>query len=101
MMDDKFKEVDISVRGQQIRIKHWNPQASHKVIATHGWLDNAASFDVLAPLLPDCSIVAIDLPGQGFSQFRPESATYHFWDDLLDILAVADELLVLLAKKHA
>lgn len=87
-----FNEKDFSVRGLQLRVKHWHENAPDKVIALHGWLDNAASFDVLAPLLPECSIAAIDLAGQGFSDHRPPSATYHLWDDLVDILDIADQL---------
>lgn len=89
-MSENFLELDIPARDLHIRVKHWHPDATHNVIALHGWLDNAASFDVLAPLLPSCSIAAIDLAGQGFSGHRPPSATYHLWDDLIDILEVAD-----------
>jgi pimeloyl-ACP methyl ester carboxylesterase len=91
-MPDLFIERDFSVRGLQIRVKHWHMDAPVKIIALHGWLDNAASFDVLAPLLPNCSIAAIDLPGQGFSDKRPASATYHLWDDLVDIISIANLL---------
>lgn len=85
-------EKDYLIRDVRIRVKLWNDDAPIKVIALHGWLDNAASFDVLAPLLPSCTIAAIDQAGVGFSDFRPKSATYHLWDDVLDILAVADAL---------
>jgi pimeloyl-ACP methyl ester carboxylesterase len=92
-MTDLFEEKEYLIRGVHIRVKHWHAQNTHHpVIALHGWLDNAASFDLLAPLLSQYSIAAIDLAGQGFSENRPASATYHLWDDLLDILAIADEL---------
>ena len=52
-------DVSFSVRGNRIAGKHWNPDAENKLIALHGWLDNAASFDVLAPLLKDCSVLAL------------------------------------------
>ncbi len=91
-MPDNYLERDFYIRGLQIRVKHWHVDAPHKFIALHGWLDNAASFDTLAPLLPNCSIVACDFPGQGYSQKRPPSATYHLWDDLIDILQIADAL---------
>ncbi|MGH8122706.1 MAG: alpha/beta fold hydrolase, partial [Rudaea sp.] len=59
----------------------------------HGWLDNAASFDALAPLLcPHFHIVALDLPGHGRSQHRPPGAWYHFVDYPGDVLAAADAL---------
>jgi pimeloyl-ACP methyl ester carboxylesterase len=63
------------------------------LLAVHGWLDNAASFDRLAPLLcQHFHIVAIDLPGHGRSGWRAPGAWYHFVDSPGDLLAVADAL---------
>lgn len=91
-MPELFIEKEFLIRGIKLSVKHWHAQQSYPVIALHGWLDNAASFDALAPLLSQCSIAAIDLAGQGLSENRPASSTYHLWDDLLDILAIADDL---------
>jgi pimeloyl-ACP methyl ester carboxylesterase len=62
------------------------------VLALHGWLDNAASFDPLAPLIEDVHLVALDLPGHGRSDHRPRGNWYHFIDNLGDVLAAADAL---------
>lgn len=49
------------------------------VLGIHGWLDNASSFDLLAPELA-VDMVAIDLPGHGFSYHAPQSSPYHLID---------------------
>jgi len=62
------------------------------VIALHGWLDNAGSFDLLAPLLSDCHLVALDAAGHGLSDNRSADSGYNIWQDLGDILEVAEAL---------
>lgn len=62
------------------------------IIAIHGWLDNANSFDLLAPLIPNQHIIAIDLPGHGLSDYRPPGAIYHFWDWIADLHEIVTEL---------
>lgn len=81
-----------SVNGYRLAAKEWHVDAPIPVIACHGWLDNAASFDYLAPLLQQCHILALDMPGHGFSDHKSPQASYNIWDDLLDILAVADAM---------
>ena len=70
----------------------YNEGASIPVLAVHGWLDNAASFQALAAHLPECEIVAVDLAGHGRSDHRPDGARYHVVDNLDDLLAVLDQL---------
>ena len=45
----------------------------------------------MAPLLKDCEVIALDLPGHGLSDHRSADASYHIWDDLPDIIGVADQ----------
>jgi pimeloyl-ACP methyl ester carboxylesterase len=70
----------------------WGSPGEHPILASHGWLDNAGSFELLAPLLPGCEIVALDLAGHGLSGSRSVDSAYNLWQDVGDLLDVADEL---------
>jgi pimeloyl-ACP methyl ester carboxylesterase len=84
------EELLLSIAGVEIAAKRWR-NGTRPVIALHGWLDNAASFDRLAPLL-DADVVALDLSGHGRSYHRSPQSSYNVWDDLPDIVRVADRL---------
>eukprot|EP00579_Thalassiosira_antarctica_P030666 CAMPEP_0202027436 /NCGR_PEP_ID=MMETSP0905-20130828/61465_1 /ASSEMBLY_ACC=CAM_ASM_000554 /TAXON_ID=420261 /ORGANISM="Thalassiosira antarctica, Strain CCMP982" /LENGTH=399 /DNA_ID=CAMNT_0048590947 /DNA_START=52 /DNA_END=1251 /DNA_ORIENTATION=- len=72
--------------GVKLAARHWtnfdtksnhDPSSRHtrKMLCLHGWLDNAASFNRLAPLLLGSSsipteIVALDFPGHGHSAHK-------------------------------
>ncbi len=62
------------------------------VLALHGWLDNANSFLDLAACLDGLELVALDLPGHGLSQPRPDGVRYHFDDYVFDVFAAAEAL---------
>jgi pimeloyl-ACP methyl ester carboxylesterase len=70
----------------------WGQPGGHRVIALHGWLDNAGSFDLLAPLLDDCHLVALDSAGHGHSGHRSPDSAYNIWQDVADVFVVADAL---------
>ena len=55
--------VELSTRVGMLRGLRWGRPGNTPILALHGWLDNAASFSRLAPLLLDVDVVAIDLPG--------------------------------------
>lgn len=64
--------LDLPIAGGRVAALRWGRPGARPVLAVHGWLDNAASFDFLAPLLcqaQDLDLVAIDLPGHGFSDW--------------------------------
>ncbi len=71
----------------------WNKKhpSQRRILATHGWLDNAASFNELAPLL-NAHVVAIDSAGHGQSSHRSIEGDYNIWEDAIDIARVADFL---------
>lgn len=78
--------------GLTLAAEVWGTAGERPVLASHGWLDNAGSFELLAPRLPGCEIVALDLAGHGRSDFRSPDSAYNIWQDVGDLLDVADEL---------
>jgi pimeloyl-ACP methyl ester carboxylesterase len=87
-----FEEMDIRTPYMRLAAKRWGPKDGLPVLALHGWLDNANSFDRLAPLLPDLHLVCLDLPGHGMSEHRPASMRYHYTDYVDEVVSVADAL---------
>jgi len=79
------ESISLSVNGKTIAgIRHRveGEDAPTKLLCLHGWLDNANSFLPVMSLLPEIDLVAIDMPGHGFSDHLdsiytvPDSA---FW----------------------
>ncbi|WP_108868433.1 alpha/beta fold hydrolase [Aquimarina aquimarini] len=88
-----YTEKIIEIDGFRIAIKIWGDQSGTPVLAIHGWLDNANSFDKLIPLLSnDICIVAIDLAGHGWSDHRTQDTSYYLWDYAVDALKVIEKL---------
>ncbi len=75
--------------------KRWQPQqitdSTPKVLALHGWLDNCASFDFIAPKL-NADVVCVDLAGHGRSSPRNHLGAYNIWLDVPELLDIADQL---------
>ena len=86
------EELELRTSYLRFAARAWGPPNGIPVLALHGWLDNAASFDALAPLLPNVRLVALDLTGHGHSDHRPPGVHYHFVDFVPDAVAAADAL---------
>ncbi|MES3040862.1 MAG: alpha/beta hydrolase [Pseudomonadota bacterium] len=85
--------IDMPFGRGRIALKTWHADARGvPIVALHGWMDNAATFDRMAPLLADHPFVAMDLPGHGLSDPRPAGFRYHNADYFDDVLAVLDAL---------
>lgn len=84
--------VKIQIPGLNINARCWGPNDGKPILALHGWLDNAATFDLIAPLMPEFQIVAIDFPGHGFSDHLPECVAYNNVDRTIQMFQIADSL---------
>lgn len=85
-------ERRFEVPGLALAAREWGQPGGLPVIALHGWLDNAGSFDLLAPQLSGVHLIALDCAGHGLSEHRSPDATYNVWQDVPEVFAVADHL---------
>ena len=79
-----------------IAVKTWHDAAASAqaipILAVHGWMDNAGTFNQLAPLLQGHRFHALDLAGHGLSDPRPDGMRYHNADFLDDIYATMQHI---------
>ena len=75
--------LTINIPGFTIAYKCFGDPSLPPMLALHGWLDNANSFDLLAPYLEKhFHLIAIDFPGHGHSSHLPIGCHYHFIDGI-------------------
>lgn len=91
-MDKHPREITLQAGAIELAARVWGEPDGKPVLALHGWLDNAASFDLLAPFLEGVNLVALDMAGHGSSAHRPAGNAYHFIDYVADVMAAADAL---------
>lgn len=61
--------------------KWWGPKEVQPIVALHGRQDNAGTFDTLMPLMPDISVLCLDMPGHGLSSHYPKNQYYYVYYD--------------------
>ncbi len=93
-MNKQPLDLTFTTRAGEIAALEWGAGNSRLMLALHGWLDNAASFCQLAPILAehDYHIIAIDFPGHGLSHHRAAGHSYAFIDYVLDIQEIIEQL---------
>lgn len=87
-----MKEERIEIPGFSIAGKSLGTKGSRPILCLHGMMDNAASFDLLAPLLPNAYVLAIDFPGTGLSSHYPANILPNCKNDALLMLEVVKTL---------
>ena len=87
-----FREIDIRLPHLRFAARCWGPENGIPFLGMHGWLDNAATYDHIAPLLPELKLVSLDFHGHGFSDHLPPGIAYHFADSVDLMFRIADQL---------
>lgn len=90
---DLLQESVVTLEWGKLCYREYAPSAQTEspttLIFLHGWLDNAASFnstiECLVKLQPNLRIIAVDLPGHGWSDHKLLGQYYNFHDYLHDI----------------
>lgn len=85
-------EEKFTVFDRTIAARLWGGPQGQPLLALHGWLDNGASFDLLAPLLTGYQSCAIDFAGHGRSDHLPPGIPYSWFLQMNDAFVVADQL---------
>ncbi len=86
-------ELKIDLPGYTIAAQCYGDNKLPILLAFHGWLDNAQSFALLAPLLAkNFHVIAIDLPGHGRSSHVAAGGHYHFFDAIFTAAALMNNL---------
>lgn len=95
----RCSELVLGLRsGLRIAVQQWGDEhAPVRVLCLHGWLDNAASFALLAPRLVssprlDCRVVAMEFSGHGQSSHRARGAEYTSLARVIEVAEVAEAL---------
>jgi pimeloyl-ACP methyl ester carboxylesterase len=88
-----MNNLELHIHGLSIACKTWGSPEHPPILALHGWLDNANSFNEIAEYLQDkYYLIAVDLPGHGHSSHLPEGGHYHFMDGLFIIVQIINAL---------
>ena len=89
-----MRELALKLPFGTLTALQWGEDTAPPLLALHGWLDNAAGFAAVAPLLAkDFRVIALDLPGHGRSAHLPAGVTrYHVVDYVDHVLDAADAL---------
>lgn len=88
----KLEEFSARIAMGQVRGLRGGAAGAPRVIALHGWLDNAASFLPLSAHLSGIELVAPDLPGHGHSVHIGPGAEYTSGVAVNAVLDLADAL---------
>lgn len=86
------EECRFEVTGRTLAGRGWGTPTGEPFFCLHGWLDNAASFNALAPKLPELNLLALDFAGHGYSDHLPPGCHYFPLGYMQDLLALADSL---------
>ncbi len=84
------EERRVEAWGRSMAGRFW-PGEGLPILALHGWLDNANSFEPLAQRLKN-PVFALDFAGHGWSDHMSPMVALHYMDHIRDVYAVIEDL---------
>lgn len=87
-----YQNTTINIPGFSLAVKLWHKKNLKPVLCLHGKMDNAGSFDLLAPFLTSFQLAAVDYPGVGYSSHYQDGVIPHWKNDAFLLLHLLDEL---------
>lgn len=67
----------------KLALQYWGDPEKPLLLCLHGWLDNSASFHLLAKeLMQEYQLLLVDLPGHGLSDPLADGAHYYIWQNI-------------------
>ena len=92
-LSNSYNEISFHAPWGVIAAKAWGPEDGKPFLGLHGWLDNANTFDKIAPLLPEnVRFVVMDFPGHGQSSHRWPGMPYIHFEYVADVKKVVSQL---------
>ncbi|NRA16157.1 MAG: alpha/beta fold hydrolase [Oceanospirillaceae bacterium] len=82
---NRKKEFTLDINGIKMSGVAYGDSRWPPMLALHGWLDNAASFSLLAEQLPERYLIALDFMGHGKSAHRSTTTPYYIWDNVTEV----------------
>ena len=81
------EHLSFEISGRTVAALAWGAKDDPVLIALHGWLDNAESFYLVAPLIENYRVIAIDLAGHGRSGWHSDPLGYPIQRYVADLRA--------------
>lgn len=88
-----WQQKYVEVLGRQVSVVHkLGENDKLPLVFVHGWLDNAASFELIASFLDEYEIYLVELSGHGKSDHIGADAHYHLVDWVYEFKLVVKQL---------
>lgn len=92
---NRIETTSLTFSKSQLAGLSWGNSNAPTWLALHGWMDNAATFSRIGPMIAGqlgIRIIALDFSGHGHSAHRPPRSEYSMWSYCHDVIDALDEL---------